>query len=378
VTADGARAPGLRVAVAHDWLVRYAGSERVVEQLLATFPGARLLTTVFDPPALPPSLQNAEPAPLFKALPGAHRRHEWLLPLMPAAWRFRTAVSDVDVVVSSSHACAKAVRVADGIPHVCYCHTPMRYAWDFEQEANRFPSLIRPAAGAAMRGFRLWDRRTAANVTTFVGNSTAVAARIRASYDRDAAIVFPPVDTSFFTPSDEPRAHFLFVGRMTGYKRPDLVVDAFRHVRERVVMVGDGDLATRLRATAPANVEFRSGVSPEELRSLYRTAQAFVFPAVEDFGIAMAEAQACGTPVVATRAGGALDIVDDGRTGWLADRQDVDSLVEAISRAVAATPDREAIRRSAERFSVAAFRTGMQDIVASTLQEKDEWRSRAA
>jgi glycosyltransferase involved in cell wall biosynthesis len=377
VTDEGAAPPRLRVAVAHDWLVRYAGSERVVEQLLATFPGSRLLTTVIDPPALPATLQSAEAAPLFKLLPGAHRRHEWFLPLMPAAWRLRPVVSDVDVVVSSSHACAKAVRVSSGIPHVCYCHTPMRYAWHFEQEAGRFPSALRPAAGAAMRGFQSWDRRTSAKVTAFVANSSAVAARIRSAYNRDAVVVFPPVDTTFFAPSTEPRTHFLFVGRMTGYKRPDLVVEAFRRVREQVVMVGNGDLAARLRSSAPSNVEFRSEVSAEELRSLYQTAQAFVYPAVEDFGIAMAEAQACGTPVVALRAGGALDIVEDGRTGWLAEHQDVDSLVAAISRAASATPDRAAIRRSAERFSIAAFRAGIREVVASTMGN-EAWRSRAA
>ena len=155
----------MRVAIAHEWLVRYAGSERVVEELLAAYPGSRLLATVVDREDVPEPLRGAEPS-FLQRLPGATDHHEWLLPLMPLAWRSRKPVDDVDAVISSSHACANAVRVAPGVPHLAYSHTPMRYAWDFQSERDRFPAPIRPAARAGMTLFRRWDRRTALEFAT--------------------------------------------------------------------------------------------------------------------------------------------------------------------------------------------------------------------
>lgn len=187
------------MAVAQDWMTSYAGSERVVEAILEAYPGSRLLTTVVEPDRLPPILRRAEPS-FLQRIPGATRHHEWLLPAMPLSWAVRTPIDGVAAVVSSSHACAKAVRIAGGIPHLCYCHTPMRYAWDFQSESQRFPTAIRPAARVLMAGFRRWDRRTAARVDVFVANSTAVAERIARFYKRSAQVIHPPVDTERFTP----------------------------------------------------------------------------------------------------------------------------------------------------------------------------------
>src|SRR5262245_9162026 len=159
-----------RIAIAHEWLVRYAGSERCVEQMLEAFPDAELLTTVVVPAALPAPLRRARPS-FLQRVPGSRTHHEWFLPLMPLAWRLRDPAQGADVVISSSHACAKAVRTEPGVPHLCYCHTPMRYAWDFDAERERFPRLTRPLARAGMSWFRRWDRETAAGVTSFVANS---------------------------------------------------------------------------------------------------------------------------------------------------------------------------------------------------------------
>jgi glycosyltransferase involved in cell wall biosynthesis len=362
---DGSERP--RVAIAHEWLVRYAGSERVVEELVRSFDVDRILTTLSKPSALPPLLQGASPS-FLQRLPGATEHHEWLLPLMPLAWRLHEPVSGVDAVVSSSHAWAKAVRVAPEIPHVCYCHTPMRYAWDFASEAERFPAAVRPAARVAMRLFRRWDRRTATGVTRFVANSTAVAGRVRHSYGRDADVVFPPVRTDYFTPDDAvERRRFLYVGRLVAYKRPDLVVEAFRGLDEELVVVGEGQLREQLAATAPPNVTFVDGVDDAGLRHLYREAIALVYPADEDFGIVMAEAQACGTPVVGLRSGGAVDIVEDGVTGWLIDDQDVEQLRRAIRRAGADELDRSEVARRAQRFAAERFRDEMRHIVGETI-----------
>jgi glycosyltransferase involved in cell wall biosynthesis len=350
-----------RIAIAHEWLVRYAGSERVVHELLTAFPDARVLTTLLEPSNVPLDLARAEPS-FLQGIPGATGHHEWFVPLMPLAWRVRPTLDGIDVVVSSSHACAKAVRTAAGVPHLCYCHTPMRYAWDFAAERRRFPPLIRPIAAAGMGWFRRWDRRTASHVTQFVANSSAVAERIRRYYGRNSRVVHPPVRTDFFTPGDGEREdYFLFVGRLSGYKRADLVVEAFADQPERLLVVGEGEQRAALEKRAGANVEFLGGVDDERLRDLYRGARALVFPADEDFGITMAEAQACGTPVIGYSRGGAVDIVVDGTTGLLIERQDVDHLRRAIRSPVLAELDAVEISSRAERFSAARFREEMTE-----------------
>ena len=353
----------VRVAIAHEWLVRFGGSELWVEELLVAFPGSRLLTTLHAPETLPEALHRAEPS-LLQHLPGATTHHEWFVPLMPLSWRLRAPVRDVDVVVSSSHACAKGVRVDDAIPHVCYCHAPMRYAWDFDAEAHRFPRRLRSVAGGAMSAFRRWDRSTAARVTRFVANSSTVRRRIERFYGRTAEVVFPPVRTDYFTPNgDERTEDFVFVGRLVAYKRPDLVVRAFAGLPYRLVVIGRGHMEDELRALATPNVEFRPRVDDDELRSLYRHARAVVYPAEEDFGIAMAEAQAAGTPVIGLDRGGARDIVVDGVTGWLIAEQTVAALRDAVRVAAEEPLDPGAIRANAERFSGARFREQMRAVL---------------
>lgn len=333
--------------------MRYAGSEQCVEEMLEVFPRARLLTTVVRRGALPAPFARAEPS-FLQRIPGASSKYEWLLPLMPLAWRSRI-VRDVDAVISSSHACANAVRTDPGTPHLSYCHTPMRYAWDFESEAGRFPAPLRPVARAGMSWFRRWDRETAARVTRFVANSTAVAARIDRFYGRPAAVVHPPVKTDFFTPGGERGDTFLYVGRLVAYKRSDIAVDAFRGLPHQLIVVGEG----APERDPPSNVTFVGHVPDEELRRLYRSARALLAPGVEDFGISMAEAQACGTPVIAPAAGGALDIVSDGATGWLMKDATVDGLRRAVGVAARDELDHDEIHRWAQRFSSARFREGI-------------------
>jgi glycosyltransferase involved in cell wall biosynthesis len=357
----------MRIAVAQDWMVNYAGSERVVEEILRACPDSDLLTTLFESKLLPPPLRKAKPS-FLQRIPSATKYHEWLLPLMPLAWALREPVRDVDAVVSSSHACAKAVRFASGIPHLCYCHTPMRYAWDFDLESQRFPIAVRPAARLMMAWFRRWDRGTAARVDVFVANSTAVAERIARSYDRPSRVIHPPVDTDRFTPGGERTEAFLYVGRLVGYKRPDLVVDAFAEMKHRLVMVGEGHLLPHLRARAIPNVTFLGHVDQETLLRLYRTSRALVFPAEEDFGIAMAEAQACGTPVIALNRGGARDIVEHGVTGWLLDSPTVDAVQRGVRQAAREELDPAEIRRRAERFSASRFREQITLAIARLIE----------
>jgi glycosyltransferase involved in cell wall biosynthesis len=357
-----------RVAIAHEWLVAYGGSERCVEEMLLLYPEASLLTTILDRPAVPVTLRRAS-ASFLQPLPGAKTHHEWYLPLMPLAWRLRPRLADVDVVLSSSHACAKAVRVAPGIPHICYCHTPMRYAWDFDAERDRFPSPIRPAARLGMSAFRRWDRSTAGGVTSFLANSSAVASRIRRFYEREAQVVHPPVRTSFFTPAGEPGGDFLYVGRLVGYKSPTVLIDAFAGLPHRLLVVGDGPGRGALERRAPDNVVFLGRVDDERLRDLYRSARAFVYPVDEDFGIAMAEAQACGTPVIGLDAGGARDIVDPGETGWLVGEHTPEAFRRAIDQAVRNELDRDEIARRAQRFAAERFRHELGEAVGAALAQ---------
>jgi glycosyltransferase involved in cell wall biosynthesis len=353
----------MRVTIAHEWLVRMAGSERVVEAMLKAFPGAAVVTTLLEPDAVEPPLRQARTSPLQR-IPGATAHHEWLVPLMPLAWKL-VQTPPSDLVISSSHACARAVRVPEGAGHLCYCHTPMRYAWDFESESARFPRALRPTARLAMGGFRAWDRRTASRVDRFVANSTAVAERIRRFYGQPAEVIHPPVRTTYFTPGDERGDEFLYVGRLVSYKRPDLAVEAFADLPFRLNVVGTGHLEADLRLRATPNVTFLGEVGEEELRRRYRSARALVFPADEDFGIIMAEAQACGTPVVALRRGGAVDIVQDGVTGWLVDRPDASLVRAAVLRATREDLSPAVVRAGAERFSEERFVEEIQGAAAA-------------
>jgi glycosyltransferase involved in cell wall biosynthesis len=366
----------VRVAIAHEWLVRYAGSEQCVAEMLRLFPDARLLTTLLRADALPHEFARAEPS-FLQRVPGATSRHEWFLPLMPIAWQVHR-VRDVDVVISSSHACANAVGVAPGIPHLSYCHTPMRYAWDFAAEAGRFPTALRPAARVLMGGFRRWDRKVAERVTRFVANSSAVASRIERFYGRRATVVHPPVRTEFFTPGGDRGDEFLYVGRLVGYKRADLAVEAVRDLPHRLLVVGGGADEARLRREAPPNVTFLGSVPDEELRRLYRSARAVLAPGVEDFGIAMAEAQACGTPVIAAGEGGAADIVVDGTTGWLVPGGDLQALRRAVMQAAVEELDPGVSHANAQRFSREHFREALHAEVLETLRGKRASVTRAA
>jgi glycosyltransferase involved in cell wall biosynthesis len=360
---------GPRVAIGHEWLISYAGSERVVGELLETFPDAALLTTLLRSEALPAPFARAE-ASFLQRLPGGTGHHEWLLPLMPLSWKVRPPIDDVDAVIASSHACANAIRIAPGIPLLSYCHTPMRYAWDFASEQARFPTPIRPAARAMMMGFRRWDRAVSERVTRFVANSTAVAQRIARHYGRISEVIHPPVDTEFFAPDpgDPPEDAFLYVGRLVSYKRADLAVEAFAELPHRLLVVGRGHLEAELRARATPNVTFLGKVDDVTLRRLYRTSRAMVFPADEDFGISMAEAQACGTPVLSVASGGALDIVAAGRTGLLVEPDDVDQLRQAVRTAAATEWDRAEIRDRADAFSAARFRERMRAAVQDMIE----------
>jgi len=357
-----------RVVLAHDWLVGMRGGERVLDRLAQLFGPTDLLTLVSDHRPLSPAIDACRVRCSFlQAIPGASGSlRRALLPLMPLAVS-RLRVPPCDLLVSTSSAVIKSLVAPDGAPHLCYCHSPARYIWEQTDDYRRGRGgVIRGAALRAIGGpFRAWDRRTASHVTRFLANSRHTARRIERAFGREASVVHPPVRTDFFTPDADPKEDFLLVvSALEPYKCTDQVIDAANRARLPLRVVGDGSQAAALRARAGSSVTMLGRVDDMELRTLYRRARALIFPQLEDFGIVAAEALACGCPVVAFAAGGALDMVDDGRSGILYAEQTVEALLDAIARLSRTDVSPAECRRSAERFAEAAFDARMLEHAA--------------
>lgn len=380
---DGLSPP--RVAVVHDWLIDFAGSERVLAEILRCYPQADLFTLVDLMPAREREAFAGRVArtSFLQSMPGIASRFRWYLPLMPLAIE-QLDVTGYDLVISSSHAVAKGVIVSPDALHVSYVHTPMRYAWDLQ-----FEYLDAERAGWGLKGLllrrllhrlRIWDHRTAAGVDHFIANSGFIARRIAKAYRREADVIYPPVDTEFFAPGGKRGDYYLTLSRLWAYKRVDVLVQAFRDLDgRRLVVVGEGPELARLRAIAGPNVEFAGRLAPEELRSRLQQARAFLYAAVEDFGIALVEAMACGTPAIVLRRGGAAEIVAGPETaeptGIFFEEQSAEAVANAV-RAFESGGHRisaEFCRRRAERFSAQRFRS---EFAAYVAQRHAEWRRR--
>jgi glycosyltransferase involved in cell wall biosynthesis len=357
-----------RVAVVHDWLTVPGGSEQVVLELLEMFPAAELFTSIYDPEPWPAQITDRPVhASFLNRLPGARRHYPKLLPLMNRAFR-SFDLSNFDLVLSSSHACAKNVRTPPGALHVCYCHTPMRYAWDQEFLAGE--NLARPLR-ALLPPVLAWLRRQdlagAGGVDVFVANSGHVADRIRRYYGRDAQIVHPPVHVEHYLGLQRsPQDFYLAFGRVVPYKRVDLAVAACARLGRRLKVAGDGRAldAVRARAAGADCIELLGKVSEDERDALLGSARALLFPGEEDFGIVPVEAQAAGTPVVAYGVGGAVETVGDGVTGALFDEQSETGLAAAIERFESMRLDERAARENAARFGRGRFREQLASVIA--------------
>lgn len=371
-----------RVAIVHDWLVVPGGAEKVLDALLEAFPQAEVFTTVYSMPKAQRGrlARHRVHTSWLQRLPAAHRYYRYCLPMMPAAVA-RFALSDFDLVISSSHAVAKGVVTHAGQHHLCYCHTPMRYAWEMRDAYLRDAHLSAPLGWCARRlleRLRRWDASTAGGVDQFIANSANVAGRIRRYYRRDASVIHPPVDLDAFPLHVGPREpYYLAASRLVPYKRLDLIVDAFRRMPDkRLRVIGDGPERGRLEALADraSNIEILGFQPLESLRRQMAQAQAFVFAADEDFGIMPLEAQAVGTPVIAYGHGGALETVlgpehGDAATGVFFTEQSAESLCHAVECFESMTLDPLACRRQAERFSTQRFWAHWQALLSSSLHE---------
>lgn len=346
-----------RVAIVHEWLTIPGGSEKVVCALLDLLPQAELFTSVYDPEPWPRLMTDR---PIHRSaldrLPGAVRYHRHLLPLLDSAFR-SFDLSAFDLVISSNHACAKNVRTPAMTPHICYCHTPMRYAWDPSYlEGEALGPVVRRLVPAATAWLRRVDRRRGANPDVYVANSTYVSERIMQAYGRPSIVIHPPVDVEGLldVPRDPGDAYLVF-GRLVPYKRADLAVQACRRLGRKLIVAGAGRDLPRLRRIAGPDTEFLGQVADEDLPRLFSRARALLFPGVEDFGIVPVEAQAAGLPVIAHGRGGVRDTVRDGVTGVLYEDNSVDGLCRAIERFESLSLDGAQIRENARGFAPERF-----------------------
>ncbi|MFN2385892.1 MAG: glycosyltransferase [Thermoanaerobaculia bacterium] len=343
----------MRTAVVHDWLNGMRGGEKVLEAMLPHLTDPTIFTLFHVPGSVSSAIERYPiRASYLNRFPLARRHYRNYLPLFPRAVE-AFSLDGFDLVVSSSHCVAKGAVAPPGVPHICYCHTPVRYAYDqFETYFPEGRTPLRRAKERAVAHLRAWDVATANRPTRYLANSTAVAQRIRRHYGREALVCHPPVDVEFFVPSDAPRGDFLLaVAALVPYKKLEDAVDASRLLGRELVVVGSGPEEKRLRARAGSSVRFLRDVSGEDLRELYRTCAFFVQPGEEDFGIASVEAQACGAPIVALARGGVLDVADDASLGELYPEDGADALAAALRAAGGRRFDYTAIARSARRFA---------------------------
>ena len=360
-----------RVALVHDWLTGMRGGERALEAICELFPKATRFALLHVPGSVSGTIE-ARPVrtSLIQRLPLAHRYYRRLLPVFPAVVE-QFDLDDFDLVISTSHCAAKSVVPTGRARHLCYCFTPMRYAWD-QFDAYFGPDRVGAGASRLFRwglsAMARWDVSTAGRVDHYVAISQYVAGRIRRYYNRASSVVYPPVDTTFFRSSGTPPgAYLLIVSALVPYKRVDLAIRACALAGAPLRIVGDGPELLRLRAAAGPSVEFLGSLTDEQVRAAYQGAAAVLLPGIEDFGIAPVEAQACGRPVVALAQGAACETVVDGSTGILVEEPTDTAFADAIHRVRHQRFDAAAIRQHALRFSRERFQAAITQQVDQML-----------
>jgi glycosyltransferase involved in cell wall biosynthesis len=363
----------MRLAIVHDWLTGMRGGEKALEVVCERFPNAEIFTLVHVRGSVSPTIERLRIHTSFvQRLPRVKKLYRHYLPLFPTAIE-QFSFDGFDRILSLSHCCAKSVVHPARVPHLCYCLTPMRYAWD-QFEAYFGAARIGRWSSAAMRPVmaRLarWDRDTAGRADRYVAISHYVAGRIGRYYNRQATVVYPPVDTDFFHPdATTPERFALIVSALVPYKRVDVAIAACARAGVPLTIVGDGPERAALERDAPASTRFLGRVSDDEIRALYRRAAVALLPGEEDFGIVPLEAQACGRPVVALGRGGAVETVKHGETGLLVDELSAEAFADAIVDAVDRRFDASAIRRHAEQFGRSRF----GDEIAALVAEPASW-----
>lgn len=358
----------MKVAIVHDWLTGIRGGEKVLEQILMLYPGADIFTLICDRDKLTPSILKYKIHTSFlQSIPGIFKSYRNFLPIFPAAIE-SFDMTGYDLIISSSHCVAKGIRPVKGAKQVCYCHTPMRYAWDqfhnyFSIERNG--RLKYTLIAAIMPYLKRWDVRTTPRVAGFMANSSTVKDRITNYYGRESTVVHPPVDTEFFTPGTVKEDFYFMVSALTEYKKVDYAVSLFNKMPDKkLVVIGGGPLLEKIKAMAGPNITLLGYRSAEDIRDHYRKAKAFIFPGEEDFGITMAESLACGTPVLAFHKGGSRDIITEGTTGEFYDGSEGD-FIKTLEKMGNKRYDDKKMRQEALKFSEENFRGNFRQFMKS-------------
>lgn len=363
----------MRVALIHDYLNQYGGAEGVLETLTEIFPDSPIFALLYDKKIVDKFFPAKKiRASFLQKIPFINSHHRLFPPLMPMAVE-KFDLSDYDLVVSDSAAFAKGVITKPETLHICYCHTPIRYAWDDSHKYIRDFSMSKLAkifVPLFMNYLRLWDREASFRVDKFICNSKFVAQRIKKYYKQEATVIYPPVDAKKFYPSPKPADnYFLMVGRLLPYKRFDIAIKAFNILELPLKIIGDGPERKKLKKMANWNVEFLGELSGDKLKEYYQNCQALIFPQEEDFGIVALEAMACGRPVIAFRGGGALESVKEDETGMFFDEQTADSLVETVEGFKAERFDSRKIRNHALKFDKEIFKKKLKEFIDKAYHE---------
>ena len=376
----------MKIALVHDYLVQYGGAERVLEAFTELFPYAPIYTLIHDQKAMHGRFSDKRIYTSFlQKLPFSQKRHRFFPPLMPLAIE-EFDFTKYDVVLSDSSSYAKGIITRPETLHICYMHTPMRYAWDDCQKYTQdfgFPEMVKKLVPFFMSPIRLWDKSSADRVDLYLANSEFVRKRIRKYYRKEATVIHPPVDIKRFSPrenSEKTGDYFLMVGRLIAYKRHDIAIEAFNRLKLPLKIIGRGPEFDRLKRLAGPTIEFLGRVSEEDLPRYYAECRGFVFPQEEDFGIVAIEAMASGRPLIAYRGGDIVEHMEEETMGVFFDEQTPEAIVEAVKRFGEKEYDALSIREKALPFDKERFKATMKDYVEKALEKhlrkKELWNSK--
>lgn len=360
------------MAIIADWLTNLGGAERVVLDMHKAFPEADIYTSAYNPEKLPQFKRAKIYTSFLQKFPFAKTKHQLFLGLMPYAFE-SFDLSKYDVVLSSSFACAKGVITKPQTTHICYCHTPMRYVWDESHsfiETHSMNPILKKFAKPMLHKMRIWDKLASDRPNIYIANSNHIANKIKKYYEKDSTVIYPAVGIN---PDNEitnnKEDFYIAAGRIKAYKRFDLIIEAFNKLQKRLYIIGTGEELNNLKSlNKNPNTEFLGFVDEKLLKKLYSRAKALIFPQNEDFGIIPIEAQSFGCPIIAYKKGGSLETVINKKTGIFFDKQDSESLIEAINQFEKLELDYNQIREHAKKFSQDRFQNEIKDFVFSKLK----------
>lgn len=360
----------MKIALVHDYLVQYGGAERVLECFSELFPYAPIYTLVYDKDAMHGIFKEKDIRTSYlQKIPFASKQHRLFPPLMPSAIE-QFDFSKYDIVLSDSASYAKGIITGPETLHICYMHTPMRYAWDDCQKYTAdfgFPSVVKKIVPFMMNYIRLWDKLSAERVDKFIANSDFVAKRIKKYYGKDSIVINPPVSIDKFSASEKQKDYFLMVGRLIAYKRHDIAIKAFNKLGLKLKIIGRGPEMKRLKKMAKSNIEFLGRVPDKEMAEYYSECQAFIFPQEEDFGIVAIEAFASGRPIIAFQGGDIAENMEEGKTGIFFDKQTPEDIIQAVKKFKNMQFDKNYIRSKSLRFDKEIFKGKIKEYIEREL-----------